>query len=276
MRTPKTPKGEMGAEGSLWGEDLIVWKKTDRKGSLLKLSTKAKLKNDSPQRLPQRPAPTFGVFGAPLPSSPALQLTFTCAYAFILNMNTPSDILYETEHLAARRIAEEHVKTICEWFNDERVSQFMTDPDERYDEEKIRHLFLKTGTDDLDVIFIEKKSGEMVGFASVYDINRKIGTCEMSLLIGNPSFRGRGLSHQIVKCMVHLIFDHLNLTNIFTTVVTENIPCRKAMLKAGFREIGTRSRTHIFKGKFYDEVLFEKLKEAPQVKTVEGGMEGVR
>jgi RimJ/RimL family protein N-acetyltransferase len=178
-------------------------------------------------------------------------------------MSTIPDALYETENLAACKITEDHIKTICEWFNDERISRFMTDPEEHYEEDDLREMFIEPAEHDLDVVFIDKKTGELVGFASVYDADIRIGTCEMSLLIGNPSYQGRGLSHQIVKSMVHLIFHHLNLSNIFCTVVMENIPCRKAMQKAGFREIGTRSRTHIFKGKYYDEVLFEKLKEEP-------------
>ena len=163
----------------------------------------------------------------------------------------------ETEHLYALPVAESHLSKILSWFNDPKIARFMDDPEYIYTEHELHEMFLITEVHDMDLIFLDKHSGAEVGYGAIYDINYKNGSGEISFLIGNAEFLSKGYGNEIVQALVSIFFTHFKLKSLFASVVVENIPSKKALVKAGFKEIGIRRKSHFVDGKYYDEALFD-------------------
>jgi ribosomal-protein-alanine N-acetyltransferase len=100
----------------------------------------------------------------------------------------------------------------------------------------------------------EKESNLHIGNVKVDRIDWIAQTCELGLIIGEESARGRGIGFESMNLVIQYIFDELNLNKITLAVFENNPGALKLYEKLGFQVEG-RFVNHVFKeGRLWDKI----------------------
>jgi D-alanine-D-alanine ligase len=152
------------------------------------------------------------------------------------------------------RVSAKDAPLLFSWFEDRELTRYM-EPSSSLTIDQLEVSILCSKDED----FVIYWGGAPIGFASLYD--RTSCTCEISYLIGDPDYRGRGLGRKIVAAILDHGFCRLGLRSIFASATVENLSSIKALEGAGFRRIGTR-RACSRLGEFcLDDILFDITRE---------------
>jgi len=153
-----------------------------------------------------------------------------------------------------RRVRAEDAPLLFGWFEDEELTRYM-EPSSSLTIDQLEVSILCSKDED----FVIYKGDVAIGFASLYE--RTPCTGEISYLIGDPGYRGRGLGRKIVGALLDHGFSRLGLRSIFASATVENFSSIRALEGAGFRRIGTR-RACSRLGEFcLDDILFDITRE---------------
>lgn len=166
----------------------------------------------------------------------------------VSNYIRDEEFLSEGE-LSFRRVRVDDIPILFKWFQDAELTRYM-DPSSSITEDQL--LFNILNSRDKD--FIVCKNSVAIGFVTLYNNNGCSG--EVSYLIGEPGYRGKGLSKQIVEALVKYGFMRLKLVSIFATASVGNLSSIKALKRAGFKKIGIRRSYSRVDDRCMDELLF--------------------
>ncbi len=171
----------------------------------------------------------------------------------------PSNIITRTERMVVKKVTESYLPTLLTWFNDKDIARYMDEPDATYTEQELYELLLISGAHDLDLIFFDRESMAELGYGAIYDVDYRVGSCEISVLLGDNGYRGKGYGTEMIEALVSICFKQMKLHSIFAGVVEQNLPSIRAVEKAGFRRIGVRRDSHLVDGTYCNEVLFDLI-----------------
>ncbi|KUK44626.1 MAG: GNAT family N-acetyltransferase [Methanothrix sp.] len=161
---------------------------------------------------------------------------------------------FSAGELGFRRVRAKDAPLLFRWFEDRELTRYM-EPSSSLTIDQLEVSILCSKDED----FVIYWGDAAIGFASLYD--RTPCTCEISYLIGDPDYRGRGLGRKIVDALLDHGFSRLGLKSIFASATVENLSSIRALEGAGFRRIGTR-RDCSRLGEFcLDDILFDITKE---------------
>ena len=169
--------------------------------------------------------------------------------------------LRTTSHLIAESVALRHLPLLMKWFNDPDISRYMDAPNETYSKETLIEKFFILDQDDINLIISENKGGREIGFCSIYNINRSNQSGEISCLIGETQFQGKGYGKEMVRFLLSLSFHKMGLNSITAAVTQQNRPSVRILEQTGFRKIGIRRQSHFLNEEKLDEILFEMIEE---------------
>ncbi len=105
-------------------------------------------------------------------------------------------------------------------------------------------------------IFINNETH--IGNVKIGNINWMHRFAEIGLLIGERSFRGRGLGTEVIRRATEYAFKELNINKLVAGIYSPNVASYKAFSKAGYREVGILKNHRFYKGDFVDEFFMEK------------------
>jgi diamine N-acetyltransferase len=98
-----------------------------------------------------------------------------------------------------------------------------------------------------------------IGTTGLHSIEHRHRTAEFGIMIGEPAARGRGYGTEATRLMLDYAFTALGLHNVMLRVLEFNVAGIRAYEKAGFREIGRRTRCQFAAGQYWDLVYMECL-----------------
>ncbi len=173
----------------------------------------------------------------------------------------PVGRVYESEGIRARSVGLCDIPDLVRWFNDACVSKFMQDSGTVHTEESLIESFFVKVHDDIDLIIEDGPTGRPIGFFSIYDIDTVSESAEISFLIGDEGFRGKGVGKAMANLAVKLCFQELALNRVTASVTVENRACIKALEAAGFRRAGLLRDYQAVGGLRFDESIYEMLRE---------------
>ncbi len=101
---------------------------------------------------------------------------------------------------------------------------------------------------------IEKNSDEHIGNIKIHGIDHVHRHAEVSLIIGEKGYWGRGYGSEAIKLVVDFAFNTLNLNRLFAGIYASNVGSIKAFKKAHFFEEGVRKEHRFYNGHYVDEV----------------------
>ena len=84
---------------------------------------------------------------------------------------------------------------------------------------------------------------------------------DVGLFIGDEENRSKGYGQDVLNLLLDYGFNYMNLNNIMLKVFSFNERAINCYIKVGFKEIGRRRKSYYLKGKFYDEVFMDILRE---------------
>jgi D-alanine-D-alanine ligase len=172
---------------------------------------------------------------------------------------------YQSERLDFYTITYAHLDLMSSWFNDPKLNQYMAEPEQNMSKEQLIIDFLlhpansaRTG---IALMIYGHQTNVPVGYCAIYDTSLWNQTAEISYLIGNPVFTGKGYGVEIVNALVYIGTQKLQFYRLEATATVENIASWKVLEKAGFHQIGKRTHSHVLNNKRMDDLIFEYLRE---------------
>jgi len=134
-------------------------------------------------------------------------------------------------------------------------------PNETHSREKLIEGLFVANHDDKNLIIIEKESKKEIGFCSIYDINNSNQSAEISFLIGENQFRGKGYGRETVELLLYIAFHKMGLNRVFATATQQNERSVRVFERTGFRRAGVMREYHFLNEEKLDEILFEMIRE---------------
>lgn len=146
------------------------------------------------------------------------------------------------------------------WLNDPTVSENIG-MDTKITTLESEKEWLKENQNKYNFAIVLKENDKLIGNISLIEVDLVHRNAVLGIFIGDDSNRGKGYGKEAIKLLLEYGFNNLNLNNIMLNVYSFNKRAIKVYESLGFKKFGTRHKSHYFKGKFYDEIQMEILKE---------------
>ena len=146
------------------------------------------------------------------------------------------------------------------WLNDPTVSENIG-MDTKITTLESEKEWLKENQNKYNFAIVLKESDKLIGNISLIEVDLVHRNAVLGIFIGDDSNRGKGYGKEAIKLLLEYGFNNLNLNNIMLSVYSFNKRAIKVYESLWFKKFGTRHKSHYFKGKFYDEIQMEILKE---------------
>jgi len=106
-------------------------------------------------------------------------------------------------------------------------------------------------------LFIIKHGDEACGLAALADIDTGDKTAMAWYLLGQRGLGGRGITTRALQQLKHIAFEELGLCSLYAWVMEDNVPSRRVLEKAGFREAGRIRHATASAGRQVDRIYFD-------------------
>jgi ribosomal-protein-alanine N-acetyltransferase len=121
-------------------------------------------------------------------------------------------------------------------------------------------FFKKMGESKTDVIWTIEAEGRSIGVTGIHRIDWKDAHGITGTFIGDKTAWRKGYGSEAMALRTEYAFRWLNLHKLMSGALAENEPSRRALVKAGYREVGLQ-RDHTFReGRWHDHWLCEVLR----------------
>jgi len=179
---------------------------------------------------------------------------------------TPPDVAgvppaFVSPRLCACPVAAMHMDQLLQWFNDPDISRYMDNPAAVYTRDGLTGLLLADRAEELNLIVQEKKNRRFIGYCALYNIRKDNRSAEISLLVGDYGFRGKGYGAEILRILLRIAFEHLELNSLLAAVTERNRPALRIFEACGFTRIGIRHQVQFAGAEKLNDVFFEMLRE---------------
>jgi ribosomal-protein-alanine N-acetyltransferase len=157
-----------------------------------------------------------------------------------------------------REVNEDDVTTdYYNWMNDTEVNQFL---ETRYLPHSKSNIlsFVKKMDGQQNEIFLaicDKVTHKHIGNIKLGPINWIHRFGDISLLIGDKNFWGKGVATEAIRLVTEFAFNILNLHKVTAGCYETNIGSLKAFLKVGFKQEGVLVKQLIINGAFQDSIV---------------------
>ena len=166
------------------------------------------------------------------------------------------------EKIILREIEEADLNSIVKWRNDPAILRwlFSYSPLSKVKQRKWYEKYLDDVTQQIFIIEV-KEEKIPIGTVGLTNIDYKNQRGELTIIIGEKNYRGRGLGDECLNLLVKFAFDEMNLRKIKTLVFSDNEKAIKLYEKCGFVEEGVL-KEEIFKDGMYKDVLIMGIRRA--------------
>lgn len=154
----------------------------------------------------------------------------------------------------------EDVETYVRWLNDFKVTDGVGSSSRLLSLETEKE-WIKNNLNTYNFAIIRSEDDTLIGNCGINEINQLMQCAVVGIFIGEEENRGKGYGQEALRLLLDYGFDYLNLNNIMLKVFSFNDRAISCYKKIGFKEIGRRRQSYYLKGRFYDEVFMDILKE---------------
>lgn len=154
----------------------------------------------------------------------------------------------------------EDAETYVKWLNDFNITDGLGSSNRITSLENEKE-WVKHNSGQYQFAIIRLEDDQLIGNCGIQDIQQLRQCAEVGLFIGEEENRNKGYGAEALNLLVDYGFDYLNLNNIMLKVFSFNERAINCYKKVGFKEIGRRRQAYYLKGRFYDEVYMDILRE---------------
>ncbi len=146
------------------------------------------------------------------------------------------------------------------WFADLEVTRYLGSRF-TFAVEQEEGFLKKVGESKTDVFWMLEADGQAVGATGIHQIDWPNAHGITGLMIGVKTEWGKGRASEAMALRTDYAFRQLNLHKLMSGAYLENEPSKRALVKAGYREVGIE-REHFFReGTWHDHWLCEVRRE---------------
>jgi RimJ/RimL family protein N-acetyltransferase len=99
-----------------------------------------------------------------------------------------------------------------------------------------------------------------IGNTALRNIDRENGSAEMSIVITDKPFQGRGFGTDALNCLVDFAFGEIRLERVYLHVFDFNLRAKRSYEKAGFQTDAILRRSRFHHGQHHDVHLMSILR----------------
>jgi RimJ/RimL family protein N-acetyltransferase len=168
------------------------------------------------------------------------------------------------KHVRLRSNERSDLLQFVEWLNDPLVCRYlsMVLPISQAAEEQWFGDMLKRPAEERP-LGIEIKAGDgwrLIGNCGLFDINWRVHSAEAGLFIGDKSCWNKGYGTEVMRLLLQLGFETLNLNRICLRVDSGNLGGIRAYQKAGFVQEARLRQSAFRQGMYGDELIMSVLR----------------
>ena len=155
---------------------------------------------------------------------------------------------------------EEDAEIYTVWMNDKEITDNLGSSTMVFSEEAERG-WVEENSGEYQFAIIERESGESIGNCGIQAVTHTFQRAELGLFIGDEENRNKGYGKEVLSLLLEYCFDTLNLHNVMLKVFSFNERAVHTYSRVGFKEIGRRREAYYAKGRFWDEIYMDILKD---------------
>lgn len=146
------------------------------------------------------------------------------------------------------------------WLNDPETNQYLgTRVRQGTDLAFHKKWFAAYQQDPSREIFTVLDGETPIGQVGLVAINTDDKNAELYIVIGEASYRGRGLSKELVQYILEYGYATLGLHRIWLTVQAANVPAIRCYESCGFVQEGLLRESVLRNGEYEDEIIMGRL-----------------
>ncbi|MFA6260118.1 MAG: GNAT family N-acetyltransferase [Bacteroidia bacterium] len=163
----------------------------------------------------------------------------------------------ESTSIYLREVRESDVNDhYYNWLNDPEINQFL---ETRYVPRSLENIraFVKSMDGNSHEVFLaicDKATDKHIGNIKLGPINWIHRYADISLLVGDKSYWGKGIATEAIRLVTEFAFYRLNLHKVKAGCYAENVGSKKAFEKVGFVLEGVMKKQWILNGEFQDQL----------------------
>ena len=148
------------------------------------------------------------------------------------------------------------------WMNDEEITQFLESRGKSYSIEDLRNYVEKIKESKSDVLFgiFENDNNMYIGNIKIGKIDSFHMHAEVGIMIGDKGCWGKGYGTEAIGLVLKYAFNELCLNKLTAGMYSENVGAFKSFVNNGFRKVGVFKEHVLFKGKYIDMIVVERLR----------------
>lgn len=162
-----------------------------------------------------------------------------------------------------RAMSVDDIEKTYKWHNDQEIKLLYSSHPfaVSLDNEKEWYRKILSSNIPVSVFGIELvETGELIGIASLKDINM-INRCgEFGMYVGEKKLRGKGISEAVTPLILDYAFNKLGLNRVYSKFIEGNIPSKKLCKRFGFRKEGLLRQSLFRNGKYINEMVYSILR----------------
>lgn len=108
---------------------------------------------------------------------------------------------------------------------------------------------------------IETLDGKFIGVCSYTEVNWRNRNCCIGWFIGDKSMRGKGCGTDMIKVLLKICFDELDMEKVYLNAFSYNTGAVRLYERMGFVHEGTYREKVYAMGRRWDEVHYGMLRE---------------
>ncbi|MCD4676457.1 MAG: GNAT family N-acetyltransferase [Desulfobacula sp.] len=165
---------------------------------------------------------------------------------------------YEGENVYLKLLTEEDIDDrYVNWFKNVQLTMFYSGTKRKYDREYLINDLksgLETGESFIYGIYV-KEDNKLIGNYRISKIHKTNNTCDVSIIIGDTDYHGKGLAVDAFKVGNYLVFNVHDIRKISSGMYCKNLRSYKALMKAGWLCEGRRIGHYLVEGKPMDQLM---------------------
>ena len=158
---------------------------------------------------------------------------------------------------------EDASEAYLSWLNDPETTRGLMSGAYPSNLEDLRN-YLKSVTTSKDAVMFaicDHENDEHIGNIKIDRFDWVARTCELGILVGSASHRGRGIGTEVCRTVLNYAFGQLNMRKVLLAVYANNPGAIRSYEKVGFQLEGTL-RKHVFsEGEYVDKHFMGIFKE---------------
>src|SRR5690554_6397097 len=108
-------------------------------------------------------------------------------------------------------------------------------------------------------VICDAVEGRSVGFIDLFDFDARNSRVGLGIAIALQEDRGKHYGNDALKLMIHYVFHHLALRQIFVNILTENTPSIRLFSKFGFELVGVKKAWIKEGNQFKEEAMYQLI-----------------